>query len=104
MLKASFESNLSLDFSFLTYFFPNLMIYISKELYLYISYVIKKKKDKNKLKTATRKLYVQNVQTWGDVKYYRRRGGNNIWLKYHKAQALILSYVCMDKNDVNKVT
>lgn len=37
------------------------MIYISKELYLYISYV--KKKDKNKLKTATGKLYVQNVQT-----------------------------------------
>lgn len=33
------------------------MIYISKELYLYISYVIKK------MKTATRKLYVQNVQT-----------------------------------------
>lgn len=30
------------------------MIYISKELYLYISFVIKKRKKK--LKTATRKL------------------------------------------------
>lgn len=30
--------------------------------------------------------------------------GNNIWLKYHKAQELILSPVCMDKNDGNKVT
>ena len=42
------------------------MIYISKELYLYISYVIKKKKKKikNKLKNSNRKkLYVQNVQT-----------------------------------------
>lgn len=28
------------------------MIYISKELYLYISYGIKKKNDKNKLKTT----------------------------------------------------
>lgn len=33
-----------------------------------------------------------------------RGGGNNIWLKYHKAQELILSAVCMDKNDGNKVT
>lgn len=47
------------------------MIYISKELYLYISYVIKMK-AKNKLKTATGKLYVQNVQMRG--KYYRRSG------------------------------
>lgn len=72
MLKASFESNLSLDFfNFNLDFFPNLMIYISKELYLYISYVIKTK-GKNKLKTATGKLYVQNVQMRGN--YYRRSG------------------------------
>lgn len=31
-------------------------------------------------------------------------GGDNILLKYHKAQELILSVVCMDKNDGNKVT
>lgn len=36
------------------------MIYISKELYLYISYLKKKE-----LKTATGKLYVQNVQNDG---------------------------------------
>lgn len=36
------------------------MVYISKELYLYISNL--KKKREKELKTATGKLYVQTVQ------------------------------------------
>lgn len=60
------------------------MIYISKELYLYISYVIKKKKEKKeKLKTATGKLYVQNVQTMRGLLSIIGGRGNN-----HKAQEL----------------
>lgn len=58
------------------------MIYISKELYLYISYVIKNKKKK-KLKTATGKLYVQNVQTMRGLLSIIGGRGNN-----HKAQEL----------------
>lgn len=53
------------------------------------------------MKTATRKLYVQNVQTLGVLSIIRGRG---IWLKYHKAQELILSSMCIDKNYGNKVT
>lgn len=53
------------------------------------------------MKTATRKLYVQNVQTLGILSIIR---GRDIWSKYHKAQELILSSVCTDKNYGNKVT
>lgn len=59
------------------------MIYISKELYLYISYVIKKKKIEKKLKTATGKLYVQNAQTMRGLLSIIGGRGNN-----HKAQEL----------------
>lgn len=46
------------------------MIYISKELYLYISYLKKKE-----LKTATGKLYVQNVQNDGGGGFLSIIGG-----------------------------
>lgn len=76
------------------------MIYISKELYLYISYVIKKNKnDKNKNSTRKNSMY-KMYKREGDVKYYRREWGNNIWLKYQS------SYWAprVDKNDGDKVT
>lgn len=57
------------------------MIYISKELYLYISYVMKKKEDKNKLKkqqpeNSMYKMY-KHVGIWS----IKRGRENNSLLK-----------------------
>lgn len=77
------------------------MIYISKELYLYISN-LKKKKEKE-LKTATGKLYVQTVQKcWRGGCWVSLRGneeGNYIGAQLHSRQRLWGL-----KNNGNKVT
>lgn len=63
------------------------MIYISKELYLYISYVIKKKKDKKQIeKQQPEKTMYKMYKHEGMLSIIGGRGGgDNIWVKYHES-------------------